>query len=102
MDRSKFERIVVNKARIGIPFTLEDVLETGKCGHMMMPKCDCEAPRPNGQYSAWMTALIKGQHVMKIGEKASTNPAARGRKVAVYGGSHFTYEEDEEPEVGAA
>ena len=82
MDRQRFEKIVRNKAIIGEPFTLEDVAETGKCTHPILPGCACVArPVP----TAWITPLVQNGVVRKVGEVKSKSPAAKGRKVTLWG-----------------
>lgn len=84
MDRERFDRIVRNKVVIGEPFTLEDVAETGKCQHPILPGCDCVAsPVP----TAWITPLVQAGVVRKVGEIPSKSPGARGRKISLWGGS---------------
>lgn len=75
----------MNKTRIGVPFTLEEILETGKCSHPILPPCDCKPVKATGQHTTWMALLVKSGRVAKVGERPSTNPAARGRKVTLYG-----------------
>lgn len=93
MDRQTFEKIVRNKAIIGMPFTLEDVAETGKCKHPMSPVCDCKAtPVP----TAWLQPLVQSGVIHKVGEVPSSNPTARGRKVSLWGGGGRVEVEEEE------
>ena len=96
MDRQRFEKIVRNKCVIGEPFTLEDVAETGKCQHPAMPPCEC---KPTPVPTAWMTAMVQAGTVRKIGERPSTNPAARGRKVSLWSGAAPRVEEEPDLEV---